>query len=187
MGLRRASLPTSVPGDTLESLLGPAFTADEAQVALQDCARDLGHAPSISEYHAGVHRPDVRRRKGRRPGSDGPFCRLFGSFQRAIEAAGLADDARSAFIAANGHVRAARYRVSVEQILEGLREVAARLGHAPNTSEYIYTRETMYEESRVRGRPRVLPSFPTITRRFERWGNALAAAGLAAANEANDS
>jgi Homing endonuclease associated repeat len=65
--------------------------------------------------------------------------------------------------------------------------VAARLSHAPNTSEYIYTRETLYEESRVRGRPRVLPSYPTIMRRFGRWGNALKAAGLIAADPADGS
>ena len=178
--LRRAYLPSPVPGDALESLLGPAFTADEVRTALQQCARDLGHSPSVSEYHARVHRPDVRRRPGRRPNSDGPFCRLFGSFQGAIEAAGLADDARSAFVTANGYPRAARYRVSDEQILDGLREVAARLGHAPNTTEYVHTREKMYEESRALGRPRVLPSYRTIMRRYQRWPNVLAAAGLAA-------
>jgi Homing endonuclease associated repeat len=177
--LRRAHLPSPVPGDALESLLGPAFTADEARLALQECARDLGHAPSVSEYHSWVRRADVRRRNGRRPSSDGPFCRLFGSFQRAIADAGLADDARSAFVAANGYVRAARYRVSDQQILDGLREVAARLGHTPNTSEYIHARQEMYEESCVLGRPRVLPSFPTIMRRYGRWGKVVAAAGLA--------
>jgi Homing endonuclease associated repeat len=183
--LRRAGLPTAIPGDAVESLLGPAFTPDEGRLAVQRCAEDLGRVPSFSEYHAWAHRPDVTARSGRRPLSEGPFCRLFGSFQNAITAAGLADDPRSASVAANGNLRAAHYRVGNEQISEGLREVAARLGHVPNTSEYIFTRETMYEESRARGQPRVLPSFPTIMRRYRRWRNALEAAGLTA-NRPND-
>jgi Homing endonuclease associated repeat len=170
-----------LPGDALESLLGAAFSADEAREALQECARDLGHAPCFSEYHAWAHRAEVVQRGGRRPLSEGPFVRLFGSFQNAIIAAGLADDARSAFTA-NGHLRAAHYRVSDEQIFEVLREVAAWLGHTPNTTEYLHAREEMYELSRQQGRPRILPSYPTIMRRFGRWSNALAAAGLAAAD-----
>lgn len=183
--LRRASLPTVIPGDALEAELGPAFTADEALVALRDCADELCHVPSVNEYHVWVHRPDVKLRSGRRPLSEGPFWRLFGSFHNAIMTAELADDARSAIVTANGGVRAARYRVSDEQIVQALQAVAARLSHPPNTSEYIHTREVMYHESRALGHPRVSPSFGTIMRRFARWGDALVAAGLVAVNPAD--
>jgi hypothetical protein len=176
---RRASLPATVPGDALESEVGPAFTADEARLALRDCASDLGRVEAFNAYHAWAHRADVRRRAGRRPLSEGPFYRLFGSFQNALVAAGLAERGQSAFITANGQIRAAHYRVGDDQIVQGLQEVGRRLGHPPNSSEYIHTRETMYTESVAQGTPRVLPSFATIMRRFVRWQNALAAAGLA--------
>jgi hypothetical protein len=106
--LRLAGLPTPLPGDALEPELGPAFTTREAIEALQQCTQDLGRLPSFNEYHAWAHRTDVIGRPGRRPLSEGPFCRLFGSFQLAIVAAGLAEDARSAVVAGNGNVRAPR-------------------------------------------------------------------------------
>jgi HNH endonuclease len=184
--LRLAGLPTPLPGDALEPELGPAFTTREAIEALQQCTQDLGRLPSFNEYHAWAHRSDVIGRPGRRPLSEGPFCRLFGSFQLAIVAAGLAEDARSAVVAGNGNVRAAYYRVSDEQITEALKEVAARLGHAPNTSEYTYMRKLLYEESRAQGRPRILPSYQTINRRFGRWDKALTAAGLGTKNHTDE-
>ena len=168
--LRRASLPTVIPGDALESQLGPAFTADEALVALRDCASDLNRFSGFNAYHAWAHRPDVKRRPGRRPLSEGPFYRLFGSFQEAVAAAGQTDDDRSAVVTASGQLRSAHYRVSDEQIAQGIDEVAKRLGHPPNSSEYIHAREALYDESRDLGAPRVLPSFSTIMRRFVRLG-----------------
>ena len=177
--LRRASLPAVVPGDALESELGPAFTADEARAALSEWAHDMGDVSGFNAYHAWAHRPDVRQRPGRRPLSQGPFWRLFGSFHHAILAAGLAEDARSALTTANGNIRSARYRVSDDQIAEALQEVTKGLGHPPSTSEYIARREAIYEESRASGNPRALPSFATIMRRFVRWGDALASPGLA--------
>jgi Homing endonuclease associated repeat len=177
--LRRASLPATVPGDALESEVGPAFTADEARLALRECASDLGRVEGFNAYHAWAHRADVRRRAGRRPLSEGPFYRLFGSFRNALVAASLVEDGQSAFVTASGQIRAAHYRVSDEQIVQGLQEVARRLGHPPNSSEYIHTRETIYTASVAQGAVRALPSFATIMRRFVRWQNALAAAGLA--------
>jgi Homing endonuclease associated repeat len=178
--LRRASLPTVVPGDALESEQGPAFTAEEARVALQECANDMGRVEGFNAYHAWAHREDVKRRPGRRPLSEGPFYRLFGSFQNALVAAGLAEDGQSAFVIASDLVRAAHYRVGDDQIVQGLREVARRHGHPPNSSEYIHMREEIYKESLAQRTPRVLPSFSTIMRRFVRWRDALAAAGLGA-------
>jgi hypothetical protein len=177
--LRRASLPAAVPGEALESELGPAFTAEEARVALRDCAKDLGRFEGFNAYHAWAHRPDVKRRSGRRPLGEGPFYRLFGSFQNALVAASLAKHGQSAFVTANGPVRAAHYRVGDEQIILGLQEVARRHGHPPNSTEYIHTRQSLYTESLAQGSPPVLPSFSTIMRRFVRWRDALAAAGLA--------
>ena len=105
---------------------GPAFTADEARAALSEWARDMGDVSGFNAYHAWAHRPDVRQRPGRRPLSQGPFWRLFGSFHHAILAAGLAEDARSALTTANGNIRSARYRVSDDQIAEALQEVTKR-------------------------------------------------------------
>jgi hypothetical protein len=96
--LRIAGLPTPLPGDALEPELGPAFTTREAIEALQQCNQNFGRMPSFNEY------PDVIGRPGRRPLSEGPFCRLLGSFQLAIVAAGLAEDARSAVVAGKGNV-----------------------------------------------------------------------------------
>jgi hypothetical protein len=178
--LRQASLPTAIPGDALESELGPAFTSDEALAAPRDSAREIGRVGSFNAYHAWAHRTDVRRRPGRRPLSEGVFYRLFGSFQNAIVAAGLAEDARSAVVTASGQLRSAGYRVSDEQIFQGIREAARRVGHPPNSSEYTHARKQVAEETRARGAPRALPSFSTIMRHFVRWGDALAAAGIIA-------
>jgi truncated hemoglobin YjbI len=183
--LRRASLPAVVPGDALESELGAAFTADEALVALRQCASDLKRVSGFNAYHAWAHHPDVRRRPGRRPLSEGAFYRLFGSFQNAIAAAGLAEDPRAAVVTANGQLRSAHYRVSDDQIAQALQEVGGRLGHPPNSSEYIHARERIYDESLALGIARALPSFSTIMRRFVRWSDALAAAGFGATHPAN--
>jgi Homing endonuclease associated repeat len=114
-----------------------------------------------------------------------PFCRLFGHSigDRGCRAGGRCP---VAVVAGNGNVRAAYYRVSDEQITEALKEVAARLGHAPNTSEYTYMRKLLYEESRAQGRPRILPSYQTINRRFGRWDKALTAAGLGTKNHTDE-
>ena len=63
-----------VPGDALESQLGPAFTADEARAALREWAHDMGDVSGFNAYHAWAHRPDVRQRPGRRPLSQGRRC-----------------------------------------------------------------------------------------------------------------
>jgi hypothetical protein len=181
--LRHAALATVADGDAIVFELGSSFTREEAIEALNECRRDLQRVPSLTEYLGWTRRPDVKRRDGRRPSSQGPFDRLFGGYLAALEAAGLCNTGTGTWAAPRStHARAGAYRQTDEAMLESLREVADRIGHSPTTTEYAREREITRKESEDAGGLRVLPSYGSINQRFGGWEAALAAAGLEPAN-----
>lgn len=176
--LRAARLEAVADGDVLVAQLGPAFTEQEACEALRQCAEDLGDIPTLAQYYGWARRPDVERRPGRRPQSQHPFDRLFGSYYRALVAAGLVGGDHGARAKRTTLQRLASYRVTEERIQEALRQVAARLGRSPRVREYTTLREEIMREALERGSPVALPAHSTIQQRYPVWDEALLAAGL---------
>jgi hypothetical protein len=179
--LRRAHLEIAWDGDAFLVDRGPQYSEAEALEAIRDCRRDVGDdSLSLSTYMAWVRRPDVARRAGRRPRSQGPFDSLFGGWVQA-RATALGEAALETV----GAVRAGSLRppsgycYSHEAIVAGLREVAERAEGSPRTGEYQHIRMLIHKEERAKGLPlRVLPSYAVIQQRLGTWDAALAAAGL---------
>lgn len=177
--LRRAHLEPKPDGDVVVFQHGHFYTVDELADALRECAEDLGHPPTYPEYIAWVHRPEVRRRPGRRPASMGVFKRLCGGFLDALRVAGLLPGDPAHAIVSSIGLRRAEYRISDESLREGIRAVASRLGRSPRVEEYIRERRLIYEETRAQGQPRTIASYGTLNRRFGgEWDSILAWAGL---------
>jgi hypothetical protein len=99
--------------------------------------------------------------------------RMFGGWAKTLIAASVVSDANDAIVSSSGHLRRSAYYVEDSLIAESLREVAHRLGHLPNTTEYVREREIILQEE-----GRALPSYPTIQRHFGTWDNAFAFVGL---------
>lgn len=177
--LRRAHLETKADGDVVVFQHGHFYTVEEMAAALNECAEDLGHPPTYPEYIAWVHRPDVRRRVGRRPASMGVFSRLCGGFLDALRVAGLLPgDPAHAIVSAIG-LRRAEYRISDDSLKAGICEVARRLARSPRVEEYLRERRLIYEETLAQGRPRTIASYGTLNRRFgSEWDSILTWAGL---------
>lgn len=178
--LRRAGLDAVPDGDVVTYRLGSAITHEEAIAAVRACAEELGGVPTLSQYVFWAKRPEVRRRCGRRPNSQGPFDRLFGGWLNALVTAGLVDadaPARTPNLTA-GQVRPSGYRFTTEQIRQSLRDVAERVGRPPRTSDYQRERAAMLAEAEVTGRPRAIASYNVINDRYVCWDDALIDAGL---------
>jgi hypothetical protein len=176
--LRTARLDTVPDGDVMIAQNGPAASAEEIASALQACARELGDVPTISAYYAWARRPDVRVRPGRRPMSQSPFDRVFGSYYKALVGAGLVNGEAGIPVARSTMVRLGGYHVGEEQMHAALREVAERLGRSPRAAEYTRAREEIIDESAAAGQPRSLPALSTLQKQYGVWDNALTAAGL---------
>lgn len=177
--LTQAHLDTVSDGDALALALGGHFRPSECIEALRACAQEIGTVPGMSIYLSWAHRPDVRRRPGRRPQSVGTFGRVFGGFREALVEAGLlAASGNGARTTSVGAVRFGTHFISDEAIVTGLREVAERLGHSPQSVEYVRERTVIIEESRAAGQLRTIAAYATVLHRFGSWDAALAAAGL---------
>ena len=177
--LDRAGLDPVAGGDVIMKLvLGNAFTADEAILALRQCAGDLGGgAPTHHELIRWAHSPEVMSRPGRRPLAPQVYIRLFGSYLQALEAAGLCGDSHA--VSAHGSFRMIG-GYTLEDLLDALREVATRIGHAPTRSEYRRERRAIEKESHAAGAPRTIAGEDAIARAFGGdWSAAIVAAGLA--------
>ncbi len=107
---------------------------------LRDLADELGHSPTVDEMLA-------------RPGLPAPqtYINRFGSWNAALEAAGLKTRRRTAIY-------------TDEQLLQALRDLAAELGQPPSASEMLARRD--------------LPSPGAYQGHFGTWSKALAAAGV---------
>jgi hypothetical protein len=184
--LALAHLERARDGDLLLGQLGQRFQRDELITALRECATDLDRTPSCEDYMAWAHRPDVRRRPGRRALSQQPFVRIFGPWDGALVAAGLVTSEREAAVVTDRAMRTAGWFIDDESIFDALREVAARLRRSPRTTEYSYQRQQIYDETVAAGKPRAIPSLTSIQRRFRDWGEVVAAAGLEPLEEQSD-
>lgn len=163
--LSRALLETVDDGDLAARPVGLSDRFDDVEVleALRECAHDLGHAPTVTEYFQWARRPDIRERLGRRPHSFRPFER-FGGLRAALVAAGVIEE-NGARYAANGRVLPLRYRYLDEDISSALVMVAQRLGRSPRPAEYQQERQRIADELRPKGRTQPLPSVDVIRKR----------------------
>lgn len=190
--LRRAQLDPVADGDARRTQLGGRLTRQECVTALKQCSEETKNPlPSFSDYINWCRRPDVRRRPGRRPHSQNPFYRLFDGWADALVAAGLAEEGEitgPVLRIPDYSLRSrAGYRWTDEQLAEGLRTIAARLGHPPTTGEYPRERERLIAEREEAGEPlRAFPSIAVIINRHRFWNVALAAAGLQPPSEEHD-
>lgn len=176
--LRRALLDVVADGDFASRPIGFSDRFDDAEVlaALCECAAELGHAPTVTEYFGWARRPDVRDRPGRRPSSFKPFER-FGNFRRALIAAGVIGENEARY-SANGRILPLRFRYSDSEISSALLMVARRLGRSPRPEEYRHERQRIYDEAMAKGEIRPIPTVEVIRKRRGDWNAALAAAGL---------
>lgn len=172
--LRRARL-AAVPDGDLPVSTQFRFDEPTAVAALQECARDLGDAPTQFTYRVWARRPDVAARPGRRPLAETVYFRLFGSWSAALSAAGLFADAVKR---RDGRIDPGECTYEDEELKVALRLVHDRLGYSPSLAEYNSTRKLIRAEWELQGELRTLPAASTIAHRWRIWADALAAAGL---------
>lgn len=149
------------------------YVRAEVIAAVRECSDDLGRIPTFYDYVAWQRRPEVMGRPGRRPASQGSMVRLFGSWFGTLEAAGVSSESDDGVVGSDGHLRRASYSITDALMIDGMNEVARRIGRSPNTTDYVRQREAIFETE-----GRALPSYGSIYRRFLRWDDALAFAGL---------
>jgi hypothetical protein len=178
--LKRAHLDAHPDGDVVVRSLGPKLAPEEITDALKACSEDVcaDRPPAINEYLAWARRPEVKARPGRRPLSQEPFERVFGSYRNAVVASGLTAEREAVHDPVTGRIRSASYFISDEESASAIREVRERIGHTPRSTEYVRERDAVITDSLEAGRPRTLPSLNVIFRRFHSWDEALTAAGL---------
>ena len=179
--LRAARLEAVPDGDVVVSQWGQAITREEAIGALQTCAKELGTIPTLHTYLNWTRRPDVVRRSGRNPQSQGPFIRIFGGFPQAIIAAGLTSEDSAENATRRERLRVASYFITDQICTEALVRVADKLGRSPRVRDYIRAREALLDADptdKDAGPLQALPAPSTIQKRFGTWDAALEAAGL---------
>jgi hypothetical protein len=176
--LRRALLDAVSDGDFASRPIGMSDRYADAEVlaALRDCAAELGHAPTVTEYLAWARRPDVRQRAGRRPTSYRPLER-FGGIRKALEAAGVVGEREAAY-SADGRVLPLRYRYDDADIRNALVTVAQRLGRSPRPSEYQHERQRVRDDGPSSRENSPLPTIDVIRKRYGSWNAALSKAML---------
>lgn len=176
--LTRALLDAVADGDFASRPIGfsDRFDDDEVFAALRECADELGHPPTVTEYFGWARRPDVRDRLGRRPSSFKPFER-FGNFRGALTAAGVIGENEARY-SANGRILPLRYAYSDDDIGAALLTVARRLRRSPRPAEYHRERQRIYEDALVNGEIRPIPTVDVIRKRHGDWNAALTKAGL---------
>ena len=91
--LRAAGLAPVADGDALVAEISSRFSRQEVFAAVRAYAQEAGTPiPTLRGVIAWAKRPDVKRRPGRRPESQGPFDRLFpGGWQEVLIAAEFID------------------------------------------------------------------------------------------------
>jgi HNH endonuclease len=178
VALRSTHLQTVAGGDMVIASLGPLFQASELIAAVRQCTEAIGGVPSLHRYLGWAKRPDVRVLPGRRPTSQQPFERAFGSWLKALVAAELVDGSNPAVIGWDTPDRPRVVRLTDEGATQVLHEVKERLGHVPRLREYQAERERMLCEAQDARTPRAIPSANALQRRYGTWAEALCVAGL---------
>jgi hypothetical protein len=106
------------------------------------------------------------------------FNRIFGGFPQARVAVGLVEGEQTAAHPSELLLRSANYRLSTEQILTDIRDVAARTRGHLTATVYDRERRLIYLETRAVGRPRALAGTSSIYRHFGSWPTAIQAAEI---------
>jgi hypothetical protein len=175
--LRRARLPVVLGGDTLKVDHGPQYTPDECKAALKACVEDNGRVPSLSDYRRWASSDEVGQRPGRRPLTQNPFVRNFGSWEAAVHAAQLAGDGEAVLSA--GRYRPVAHRYTREEISAALQEAAAVSRSPMRVCDYDHARERFMREEEQAGSPvKARPCYQVIYRIYADWESALTDAGL---------
>lgn len=176
--LRRALLDAVTDGDFSSTLVGQTYRYSDEEVlaALRECAADVGHVPTVSQYMQWAGRPEVLDRPGRRPRSLRHMMRL-GGFRASLAQAGVISLSEARF-AADGLPLPVRYSYTEEEMTTALRLVAERLKRSPRSTEYQHERDLICDEAFARGEMQVLPTSDVILRHLGPWNRALVTAGL---------
>lgn len=145
----------------------PRYSDEEIIAAVKECAAEIGHIPSWPQYLHWARRPDVRRRRGARPKSQGPFERVFGGWTETLTAAGLVEATAAGVPTSTGRA----YRYSDQQLFAALEEISTALGGVfPSTPDLARERQRILEAHAATGSPpRCLPSHGVFVRRFGSW------------------
>jgi len=174
--LERAGLQPCVTDAIVRERIGARFSEDTLIKAIQLAAAALETVPKWEEYLHWVRRPDVVEEHGLLPRAHLTFARTFGSWPKAIAAAGLRHS--DVLVTRGGVVRYAG-QYTREQAIEAVRAVAATLGRTPAVEEYKAVRERLQKDA-VEGKEKALPSVEAIKHLFDGdWSAACVAAGLA--------
>lgn len=128
---------------------------DEYIVALQEYAKRVGHTPSTDEIK-------YAKSAGQFPFSYRTVYRLFGSWQSALDAAGLKPTKRDSTEVFVKELSRMDYAV-----LQQLRDLAQELGHTPSGEEY----NTAFQQGKI-------VSNATVIKQFVSMKNAIQLAGL---------
>lgn len=171
--LGRAQLETVDELD-VPAVVQPRFTEEDILVALRECNADLGEVPKVFTYRAWARRPDVQARPGKRPKTEGPMTRIYGSFPAALRAAGLASER----IRRRRRVDPTEWSYQDAEIFAALRMVAERCGFSPSVKEYVQARKELMASYGDSDEALPIPAPSTITHRFRTWAAALEAAEL---------
>lgn len=171
--LRRAQLEEA-PDDGYASSINPAFTEAELLDVIRECARDTGATPVVVTYRAWAKRPDVIVRPGKRPLTESPFKRRFGSFRAAVVAAGFEPNAN----ARRSRPTVNAFAYSEAECHAALRLVYDQYGFSPSVQEYEQVRTEIRSRAQAGEDLEPLPSPSLLMRRFRTWALALEAAGL---------
>lgn len=165
--LRQAQLSDVPDGDVVVAQKGAALAKEEVIAALRECAEELEDIPTFHRYISWASKPEVKARPGRRPASQAPFERLFGTrgFSNALIESGLISESLDG-LPRSSKVRFGSYFVNEETCIAALKEVARRLGHSPRVAEYKAERERIITQPE-KGKLRVIPAATSVQRRFD--------------------
>lgn len=155
----REELKTSDVRDLVGSHIGQKYTTEELLEMLRIANAAADGILSVEQFS---RFGKLRKLEDGRPWpTHQTFLLRFGSWRRALLAAGLPANASSAVTGRISYTRA--------DCLEALRTVAGRLGRVPSANQY----EVVARESRGE-----LPSLATVRNRLGGWANGLREAGF---------
>jgi Homing endonuclease associated repeat len=155
-----------------------SYTRAELVAAIQGCGRDLSDVPSLAQYLRWAKQPAQRQRRPAPPASPRPFQRSYGTWLDAVADAGMLEQPRNDSLVQRQNNRHAVYRLSDETCAEAVRTAAHALGHPPTATQYRHFRDRLLNDGHA-DEAAAIVSYTQLNRRYGKWNEVLAMAGLA--------